>query len=99
MQEYRCTEIKDRNGNYLTVNYDWLGHITTITDTLSRVITFNYDTNANPVSITQTWNGQTHTWGDVWLEYAQHAAGFLRDFSGGDLQRRDDPCADAGGIR
>ena len=62
MQEYRCTEIKDRNGNYLTVNYDWLGHITTITDTLSRVITFNYDTNANPVSITQTWNGQTHTW-------------------------------------
>ncbi len=60
--EYRCTQIKDRNGNYLTVNYDGWGHITTITDTLERVITFNYDGNANLLSITQTWNGQTHTW-------------------------------------
>jgi YD repeat-containing protein len=50
--EWRCTQIKDRNGNYVTVNYDWLGHITTITDTLGRVVTFNYDTNANLTSIT-----------------------------------------------
>jgi YD repeat-containing protein len=64
--EWRCTQIKDRNGNYITVNYDWLGHITTIIDTLARTITFNYDTNANLLSITQMWtvNGvpTTHTW-------------------------------------
>jgi YD repeat-containing protein len=60
--EYRCTQIKDRNGNYLSVNYDWRGDITNLTDTLGRVITFHYDGNANPISITQTWNGQTHTW-------------------------------------
>ncbi|HUS12459.1 MAG TPA: PKD domain-containing protein, partial [Pyrinomonadaceae bacterium] len=64
--EWRCTQIKDRNGNYISVNYDWLGHITTIIDTLARTITFNYDTNANLTSITQSWtvNGtsQTHTW-------------------------------------
>jgi YD repeat-containing protein len=60
--EWRCTQIKDRNGNFITVNYDWHGHITNITDTLSRVVTFNYDVNANLISITQTWNGQTHTW-------------------------------------
>jgi YD repeat-containing protein len=64
--EWRCTQIKDRNGNYITVNYDWLGHITTILDTLARTITFNYDTNANLNSITQSWtvNGisQVHTW-------------------------------------
>jgi YD repeat-containing protein len=60
--EWRATQIKDRNGNYLTASYNWLGDITTITDTLSRVVTFNYDTNANLISITQTWNGQTHTW-------------------------------------
>jgi len=64
--EWRCTQIKDRNGNYISVNYDWLGHITTIIDTLERTITFNYDTNANLTSITQPWtvNGasQTHTW-------------------------------------
>lgn len=61
--EYRCTQIKDRNGNYITVNYNALGHITTITDTLGRVITFNYDSNANLLSITQSWAGQpSHQW-------------------------------------
>jgi len=64
--EWRCTQIKDRNGNYITVNYNWLGHITTITDTLARVITFNYDSNQNLLSISQGWtvNGapQTHNW-------------------------------------
>jgi YD repeat-containing protein len=64
--EWRCTQIKDRNGNYITVNYDWLGHITTIVDTLNRTLTFIYDSNANLTAITQSWtvNGspQTHTW-------------------------------------
>src|SRR5215212_5406928 len=61
--EYRCTSIKDRNGNYLTINYDALGHITNVIDTLGRVINFNYDINANLISITQAWNGQpAHQW-------------------------------------
>lgn len=38
--EFRCTQVKDRNGNYITVNHNGLGHISTITDTLGRVITF-----------------------------------------------------------
>ena len=33
--EYRCTQIKDRNGNYITATYDLNnGHLQTITDTL-----------------------------------------------------------------
>lgn len=60
--EWRCIQVKDRNGNYLTVNRNGLGQITTIIDTLGRTITFNYDTNANLTSITQVWNGQTFTW-------------------------------------
>src|SRR6185369_9487773 len=64
--ESRCTQIKDRNGNYITVNYDWLGHIFTIIDTLGRAITFNYDGNANLLSISQSWtldgSTQTHNW-------------------------------------
>ena len=61
--EFRCTQIKDRNGNYITINYNALGRITTITDTLGRVITFNYDSNSNLISITQAWNGQpSHQW-------------------------------------
>lgn len=64
INEYRCIEIKDRNGNHIVVNYDWRGDIQNVTDTLGRVITFNYDANTNLSSITQTWNGQTppHTW-------------------------------------
>jgi YD repeat-containing protein len=62
--QWRCTEIKDRNGNYLTINNYWWGDIANITDTLGRVITFNYDGNANLISITQNWAGQPqpHTW-------------------------------------
>jgi YD repeat-containing protein len=58
---YECTQIKDRNGNYLSVDYDDYGRIETVKDTLSRTITFNYDTNGLS-SITQTWAGQTHYW-------------------------------------
>jgi YD repeat-containing protein len=62
---YVCAEIKDRNGNFITVNYDGLGRIDTVIDTLSRTIKFNY-TNGDLNSITQSWtvNGQaqTHTW-------------------------------------
>ncbi len=61
--EYRCTQVKDRNGNYLSVSRNALGQITGVTDTLGRVINFNYDSNANLISITQAWNGQpAHQW-------------------------------------
>src|SRR6185436_4560702 len=61
--EFRCWQVKDRNGNYLTIASNALGRITNITDTLGRVINFNYDTNANLISITQAWNGQpAHQW-------------------------------------
>ncbi|HKG60835.1 MAG TPA: DUF4214 domain-containing protein [Pyrinomonadaceae bacterium] len=60
---YRCVEIKDRNGNYITVDNNALGHISSIADTLGRVINFNYDGNENLISITQAWNGQpSHQW-------------------------------------
>jgi YD repeat-containing protein len=70
--EWRCNQIKDRNGNYISVNYDWRGQITSVTDTLGRAINFNYDGNANLQSITQAWHrdqlgtitltNETHTW-------------------------------------
>ncbi|HKP84179.1 MAG TPA: DUF4214 domain-containing protein [Pyrinomonadaceae bacterium] len=61
--EYSCTQVKDRNGNYISINRNELGRISTIIDTLGRVITFNYDSNANLLSITQAWNGQpSHQW-------------------------------------
>jgi len=60
--EYHCTEVKDRNGNYLTINYAGTEDIQTVTDTLGRVVTFTYDGNGCIQSITQPWNGSTHSW-------------------------------------
>ncbi|HKO18643.1 MAG TPA: PKD domain-containing protein, partial [Acidobacteriaceae bacterium] len=63
---WRATLIEDRNGNFISVGYDWRGDITSVTDTLGRLITFNYDANANLSTITQGWQAggiqQTHTW-------------------------------------
>jgi YD repeat-containing protein len=71
---WRCNQIKDRNGNYLSVSYNSWGDTSTITDTLGRVVNFNYDGYDNLTSITQTWNGQTHQWatfgyGSVYIGY------------------------------
>jgi YD repeat-containing protein len=64
--EWRATAIEDRNGNYLSVSYMWWGDVLSVSDTLGRTVTFNYDANENLQTITQNWtvNGQTqsHTW-------------------------------------
>ncbi|MEP6848877.1 MAG: VCBS repeat-containing protein, partial [Acidobacteriota bacterium] len=66
---FRCNQIKDRNGNYITIANSDEGLLQTVTDTLGRVVTVNYDSELYPTSITQTWkstNGSgsdtTHTW-------------------------------------
>ena len=72
---YRCSQIKDRNGNYITISHDEYGLLKTVTDTLGRVITVNYDIYNQPVTITGQWqsgNGEgaayTHTYAT--FEYA-----------------------------
>ena len=60
--EYRCTGLKDRNGNYQSVAYNDYGRMTRITDTLGRVINFNYDANNRLLSLTQPRGAATHTW-------------------------------------
>src|SRR5882724_27801 len=64
--DYQCTQIKDRNGNFITINYTSFGCINTVVDTLGRTVNFNYDGTNYLSSITQTWtvNGQSnqHTW-------------------------------------
>jgi YD repeat-containing protein len=66
---FRCSEIKDTNGNRISISHDATGLLKTVTDTLNRVITVNYDAELYPISITQTWKGAngtgadtTHTW-------------------------------------
>ncbi|HKU77569.1 MAG TPA: PKD domain-containing protein [Pyrinomonadaceae bacterium] len=65
---YECTQIKDRNGNFITIDYNSSGRIANIRDTLDRTITFVYD-NGWLMSIEQQWKKPsnpsqsiTHTW-------------------------------------
>lgn len=48
-----------RNGNYISAAYYGDGRISTVTDTLGRVLTFNYDQYQNLLSITQPWQRET----------------------------------------
>ncbi|MFL6208705.1 MAG: S8 family serine peptidase [Pyrinomonadaceae bacterium] len=72
---YRCWEIKDRNGNYIRINYDGYQRLLSIVDTLGRTLSFSYDAYNKPLSITQSWRREalsgsqtimlppeTHTW-------------------------------------
>ncbi|HKR12490.1 MAG TPA: S8 family serine peptidase [Pyrinomonadaceae bacterium] len=78
--EFRCTEIKDRNGNKITATYNTTnGHLLTLTDTLNRVITFVYDVDNNLQAIRQTWNGSAHDWAT--FNYGQVSV--LPQFGGG----------------
>ncbi|HKR59587.1 MAG TPA: S8 family serine peptidase, partial [Pyrinomonadaceae bacterium] len=71
--EFRCTEMKDRNGNKITATYTTSnGHLQTIMDTLGREITFVYDGTSNLTAIRQTWAGTAHDWatfeyGEAWI--------------------------------
>lgn len=61
--EFRCTQVKDRNGNYISATYNTTnGHLLTMTDTLGRLISFVYDAGDNLSAIRQTWAGVTHDW-------------------------------------
>lgn len=66
---FRCTEIKDRNGNYITITYDVYDRLEKVKDTLGREINIGYDSEWYPSTITQNWkdnNGLgsnvTRTW-------------------------------------
>lgn len=52
--EFQCVEVKDRNGNYITVEYNSFNRLSQITDTLGRVLVVNYDENGNPISVAQS---------------------------------------------
>jgi YD repeat-containing protein len=70
--EFRCTQVKGRNGNYVSVSYTADGRITQVTDTLGSAVTFGYDSYQNLIKIEQQWKRETeanqtgvdelHTW-------------------------------------
>ena len=78
--QFNCTQIKDRNGNYISVEY-LSGRVDKVIDTLGRQIKFNYDGSGLPVSITQTWNqGQPNQAEHRWAEFSYTDTPIQTDF-------------------
>ncbi len=83
---FRASEIKDRNGNFITINHDEYGLLRTVTDTLGRVVTVNYDTYLFPTSITQTWKDANGSGQDIthyWARFQYNIITINPSFSGG----------------
>jgi RHS repeat-associated protein len=78
--EWHCVLVRDRNGNMITAAYNGYGDITSVTDTLGRVINFHYDGNSNVDYIYQTWtvNGVAveHRWATFGWETKSFAPSF-----------------------
>ena len=70
---YHPNQIKDRNGNYITIVHDAAGLLRTVTDTLGRIITVNYDAQNYPSSITQLWKNNNGGGADITHTYATFA--------------------------
>ncbi|HEV2705455.1 MAG TPA: hypothetical protein VGV59_05995, partial [Pyrinomonadaceae bacterium] len=84
--EYRCTEVKDRNGNFITANYNSYGRLSSISDTLGRTVSFVYDANLNLQSIQQQWKRETLTGTvaetHVWATFGYSNLSIQTNFSG-----------------
>ncbi len=87
---YECTEVKDRNGNFLTIDYTTADNlqfrITSITDTLGRVISFyyeNYYGNEELREIRQTWNqGTANQLTHIWARFDYETKTIQTSFNG-----------------
>lgn len=69
------TQITDAQGNYISIAYrnNRGPEIQTITDTMGRIVTFNYDSNNRLISVTAPKSGKPSTRTVVQLHYKQIA--------------------------
>lgn len=80
---FRCTQVRDRNGNFISIAYNINGQLATVTDTLGRTVTIHYDNNGYPSAITQTWradNGSGSTFTLTWATFSYATKTIATDF-------------------
>lgn len=87
---FRLVSITDHNGNVTTLNYSYLGYITSITDTYQRSLTLTYDGNLNLSSVTDPM-GRTTTFGynpkGTLLTSIKDPSGHLTTYTYNDLKQ------------
>jgi hypothetical protein len=84
--EYRCTLVKDSNGNYISIGRNALGQIATVTDTLGRVINFKLrQQRQSPVAHAGVERAAVASVGQLWLEHTHYAAGVHQWRDGGNV--------------
>lgn len=67
--QFNCRQIKDRNGNYITIEYV-AGRLDKVIDTVGRQIRFNYDGIGLLTSITQLWKQGANQVEHQWARFA-----------------------------
>lgn len=58
---YKCEEVRDRNGNFITVAYTAAGNVDYVTDTLGRLLDFEYYQDGYLKQITQEWHREVES--------------------------------------
>jgi YD repeat-containing protein len=78
---FKCVEVKDRNGNFISVSYTPSEQIKDMRDTVGRLVKFKYDGSDRLTSITQDWAGGEHTY----ATFAYEVVTIQTNFPGLDL--------------
>ncbi len=60
--QLECTQIKDRNGNYITIGYNTADRLSSVVDTLGRTVNFVYYPDGTLQAIRQLWGATPHDW-------------------------------------
>jgi RHS repeat-associated protein len=80
--QMKCGWITDRNGNVITATYDSTGRLSTVTDTLGRVITFVYNAYGLGAIRQSRKNDAGGTYTYTWATFTYDALTMQPSFSG-----------------
>ena len=58
----KCIEVKDRNGNFISITYTPFEQISAVTDNTGRIVNYKYDGSNRLVAIAQDWAGGAHNY-------------------------------------
>jgi len=58
----KCIEVKDRNGNFISIAYTPFEQISAVTDNTGRIVNYRYDGSNRLIAIAQDWAAGPHNY-------------------------------------